>query len=165
LAGYDPDYVRTKAKALVAANADDVSLATPTRIKGTSDKGRVVYDHDGKSQTIAEWADELGLTKTTLYDRLRRGWTIGDAVSFGANTKPRGKGLEFNGRTQSLTSWAKEYGVPFGALFSRVKRGWPIEAALTTPISKPGRPAHRGHPQDFEQITTDRMSPTAQDSI
>lgn len=35
----------------------------------------------GKTQTIAEWASELGIAYRTLNNRLNRGWSIEDALS------------------------------------------------------------------------------------
>jgi hypothetical protein len=35
----------------------------------------------GVTQTVSEWAVELGLAYTTLRARLRRGWTVEDAFS------------------------------------------------------------------------------------
>lgn len=36
---------------------------------------------DGRTQCIAEWADELGISYTTISGRLQRGWTDQEALS------------------------------------------------------------------------------------
>lgn len=41
----------------------------------------VIVEHDGKSLTLAEWADECGLKYTTFYERLKRGWSFHDALT------------------------------------------------------------------------------------
>ena len=40
-----------------------------------------VLTWSGKSQTVAEWAEELGLNRTTLNVRLHRGWSVARALS------------------------------------------------------------------------------------
>lgn len=37
---------------------------------------------EGRTQTLQQWADELGTTHTTLYMRLRRGWTVEKALTY-----------------------------------------------------------------------------------
>jgi len=32
--------------------------------------------YKGKTQTIAQWADEIGISKDTLYTRFKNGWTV-----------------------------------------------------------------------------------------
>lgn len=34
----------------------------------------------GRTQCVAAWAQELGIAKTTIYGRLKRGWTIERAL-------------------------------------------------------------------------------------
>jgi hypothetical protein len=36
---------------------------------------------DGRTQTMADWAREVGLWAATIHSRLRRGWSARDAVS------------------------------------------------------------------------------------
>jgi hypothetical protein len=42
-----------------------------------------VLTHQGKSQTLAEWARELGLSRNTIQTRLRLDWSIERALSEG----------------------------------------------------------------------------------
>jgi hypothetical protein len=37
--------------------------------------------HNGVTQSLAQWADDYGLTYVQLKLRLRRGWTMGDALT------------------------------------------------------------------------------------
>ena len=41
--------------------------------------------YNGKTQTMEEWADEIGLSVTLLYNRFYRGWSVEEAL-----TIPRG---------------------------------------------------------------------------
>ena len=36
---------------------------------------------NGKTQTLTEWAHELGLTVTVLFQRIARGWSVEDAIN------------------------------------------------------------------------------------
>lgn len=37
--------------------------------------------YNGKTQTMTQWAREIGMKDTTLDERLRRGWTVEDALT------------------------------------------------------------------------------------
>lgn len=87
-----------------------------------------MIEHDGKTQSIAEWAEELGIPVPTLRGRLRRGWTIEEALK--ADRK-YGSVIEFNGKAMTLTEWAKELGIPRATLNGRLNiRKWSVERAL-----------------------------------
>lgn len=40
-----------------------------------------VITHDGKTMCLSEWAERVGIKKTTIRERLRRGWTANDALT------------------------------------------------------------------------------------
>lgn len=44
-----------------------------------SNNHRLVYN--GRTQTLSEWSRETGIGKSTLRERLRRGWTVADALT------------------------------------------------------------------------------------
>lgn len=39
------------------------------------------YTFNGKTQTSKQWCDEYGISQTTLNDRLKRGWTLEQALT------------------------------------------------------------------------------------
>ena len=41
----------------------------------------VLYTFNGKTQTATQWCEELGISQTTLIDRLKRGWTLEEALT------------------------------------------------------------------------------------
>lgn len=52
----------------------NVRWATPAeQVRNT--RRSVLLTMDGKTLCVADWATELGISRYTLYDRLRRGWT------------------------------------------------------------------------------------------
>ena len=55
------------------------------KIQANNTRRNRVIEYNGIKKTIAEWADIVGMTYSALYGRLRRGWSIADAL-----TKPVG---------------------------------------------------------------------------
>jgi len=41
----------------------------------------VFYTYNGKTQTAKQWCNEYGVSQTTLNDRLKRGWTLEQALT------------------------------------------------------------------------------------
>lgn len=52
----------------------------------------VILEYKGKSQCLADWADELGIDNRTLYSRLKRGWTVEETLSIPRGGKKKSKG-------------------------------------------------------------------------
>lgn len=93
-----------------------------------------MLEFNGKNQTIKEWSDETGLYTTTIYSRLRAGWSVKDALTKPIQTNSRD--LEYNGVQKPLEEWAKELGINIKTLDNRIRLGWSVEQALTTPVKK-----------------------------
>ena len=68
-----------------------------------------------------------GLNRKTVIERLKRGWSLHDAVT--VKTKR-------NRLPLSLVEKAEENGISKGTLQARLYRGWTIEEATTTPTSR-----------------------------
>ena len=41
----------------------------------------VIYTINGRTQTATQWCNEYGISQTTLNDRLKRGWTLEQALT------------------------------------------------------------------------------------
>lgn len=94
-------------------------------------------EYKGKTQTLNQWAKEIGVSRTTLDARLRQGFPIEKVLSKNLAYK-NSKLYTYNGKTQTLSQWAKEYNTPYATLWSRInEHGWTIEQALT--ISNKGK--------------------------
>lgn len=121
----------------------------------------VLWTYQGESKTVPEWAEIFKITKTSLYQRLGRGWSFEDSVTLPPGTRNPNKlagrpeeryKLKYdngrvvkakkssvfytlNGETKHLTEWAQDLGVSAATIYYRLKRGWSLEEALTIPPS------------------------------
>jgi hypothetical protein len=62
---YTPGNCRWATNAVQARNRSHIPMIT----------------HDGRTMCIKDWADLLGIRRTTLQERLGRGWPLGKALS------------------------------------------------------------------------------------
>ena len=88
--------------------------------------------------TVPAWARKLGMSKNTIYGRIRKGWTVPQAL--GKDKPPRGSGnaiqITLDGETKSITQWAKHLGMDRQSISLRLKRGMSPEEALDTKYRK-----------------------------
>lgn len=54
--------------------------ATP-KSQSNHKTNNIYYTYKGKTQTSKQWCDEFGISQTTLKDRLKRGWTLEEALT------------------------------------------------------------------------------------
>lgn len=98
----------------------------------------VPLEVDGITKTMAEWADDVGISVSTLEARLRS-WDPREAVASGPGRPGENpqRMIEFGGERRTLTGWAKHMGLTQACLWGRiVVRKWPLERALTTPARR-----------------------------
>lgn len=111
-----------------------------TSPRGTVNHSLRIIEFQGKRQSLAEWSKQTGLDESVIAGRLKRGWTVEQALttpSYGKHNREYMKRLiEFQGRTQGVIDWARETGIPLETLRSRLKLGWTVERTLTTPYEK-----------------------------
>lgn len=89
----------------------------------------------GRTQCVADWAKELGMSSEVLLNRLQK-WPLERAMTEKLG-EFRGTLYEYNGKKQTLRDWSKEVGIPYVALRARIKDyGWSLEQALLTPSKK-----------------------------
>lgn len=55
--------------------------------------GTTVVEHEGRSQTVLEWAKEFGLDRRTLVNRLERGYTVAQALTEDVGDVERSTGI------------------------------------------------------------------------
>lgn len=51
------------------------------KVQQNNKRNNRLLTYKNKTQTEAQWADELGLKYNTLNERLRRGWSVEEALS------------------------------------------------------------------------------------
>lgn len=51
------------------------------REQANNRRNNMNVEYQGRTQTVAMWTKELGLPRTLIYDRLRRGWTISESFT------------------------------------------------------------------------------------
>lgn len=96
-----------------------------TRKEQANNRATNVYvTHQGKTKTLAEWADHFGWK----YGLLRGRWNAGkrDAELFADPKWERNKTVTFNGETHTLREWADRSGVPYVTLYWRHKHRKPL---------------------------------------
>jgi hypothetical protein len=90
---------------------------------------------NGKTQSIVNWAKELGINKNVIKSRLTLGWSVDR--SFSTPVRQSERRVEFNGKSQPLNHWAKELNVSQSMLWDRLYTfGWSVDRAFTTPSTK-----------------------------
>ena len=62
---------------------------------------------DGRTQTMAQWTREIGISAATIHARLARGDSIADALR--PADQPRK--ITFKGKSQTVSEWSKELGI------------------------------------------------------
>jgi len=131
---YEPDNVRWATRAQQSRNR----------------RSNKFIEFDGKTQCVADWAKEIGISQSSLDERLQRGWSLKDAL-----TQPKGARLHnrwdghikkpekpkrntklYDYKKQRLTmkQLSEMSGVPVKLLRKRIdERGWTVERAMETP--------------------------------
>ena len=93
----------------------------------------ILITYNGKSQNLKQWAEELGVSYTMLYQRLYKyGWDVEKAFTYDGVGNRRM--ITYNGKTQTLKQWAIELGVNYQTLSARLNQyHWSTEKAFSTP--------------------------------
>jgi len=84
----------------------------------------------GKTQTAEEWAIETGLPKSTLFNRIRRGWPDEKVIGTPRQAKAPDHTLFPVGGYRRCV----ELGINHQTVASRLRRGWTFDRAITAPV-------------------------------
>jgi hypothetical protein len=94
-AGLEPECVRARA-------SKAINTAQPSKRRAASHhRAKRVYEHDGRSMSVAEWACEIGVAKATIYERLSRGMSLAEALTIGRHSRGVGRVLPQNASDRS----------------------------------------------------------------
>lgn len=117
---------------------DNCRWATmPEQAAGRRDAVMITFQ--GETMNLAYWADKLGMSRCTLDGRIKKGWSVEDALTIGIGEKnKRYKIIEYRGERLNLSQFGRKYGIPQTTLSRRLIKGWSVEKALTTPLRRFG---------------------------
>ncbi len=101
--------------------------------QGNNRRNNHLVTANGKTQTIAEWARELGVSGTAILNRLNKGLSHDDSINTPFSTN---EGLTINGETKLLSEWAKLAGVNRNTITQRLKRMTPYQAVFSPVFDK-----------------------------
>ena len=89
---------------------------------------------NGQTFSQAEWARQKGVTKSSLWRRLKNGVSVARALD---PTSLREHRIRFQGKNWTLTEWARHLGMSKQVLDSRLRVSrWSVKKALTTPLKR-----------------------------
>jgi len=106
--------------------------------------------YDGKTLVIAKAVEvygSKGLTQDAYLERIKRGWTIKEALVTPVGEMRNSKKIKFKGNLLSLVEIIKKYGLPelgLGTVKNRLESGWNIEDAISTPSLRGKRISFKG---------------------
>lgn len=117
-----------------------------SRKEGHRSRSKIIT-FQGKTATLPEWSEIIGIHTDTLYYRLKHGWTVentltippGEGEYIQKNERRNLKKITFQGKTLSISKWAKETGLSNSTIEGRLANNWSIENTLTTPLIKKKR--------------------------
>jgi len=78
---------------------------------------------NGESLLLVDWANRLGVSATTILDRLNRGWSQEKAVTTPVSPKNIPKLINVKGEALTLKEASVKYGVPVACIRSRLASG------------------------------------------
>lgn len=84
--------------AIVNDLLEQIEAETPVKTTANPSLGITELTFNGKTQSIKAWADEVGLARPALYDRINRhGWSVEEALTIpkgGRRKKPEAEETE-----------------------------------------------------------------------
>lgn len=86
--------------------------------------------HNGKTQNLKAWAREIGISHTTLRDRINR-WGLETALSLPKVQRVEDsvlvhyRPIAYKGKTQSIYAWTRELGLDYDIVRSRLRHWSP----------------------------------------
>ena len=107
--------------------------ATAKEQMNNTRRNRLV-EYQDRTQTLAQWCDELGLKSLRVMKRLDLGWSPEEA--FTVEPYSNYSAIKIDGVTKHLNEWCRKTGVSASSVINRIKRGWSVRDAVLTPTLK-----------------------------
>lgn len=117
-------------------------------------------EFEGVTQSISEWAIDYGILSSVIVGRLKKGWSVADAITKPVSVRrgyrlpslsDRRKADAKTPRTRhpfNLKAMCAQRGVKYGTVISRLHTGMSLEAALTKPVQNTRRGVFGNFPED-----------------
>jgi len=91
-----------------------------------------ILEFDGKKMNVSQWAKDLNLSVSTIFQRIKKGYSIEEILLKGrVHRKSDERIITYKDKTQGLAKWVKELGIPRSTITNRLDRGMSIEEALS----------------------------------
>jgi hypothetical protein len=101
-------------------------------------------EYQGERFTLTQLTEKLGKDFKLVHHRLRRGWSLEDALQ-----KPSEKLYEYQGESLTMAQWARRKGIKRRTLNVRIERGMSISEAIERGI----RDRSKNHAPVFAEPT------------
>ena len=88
---------------------------------------------DNNEYTMSELADKYKITRHLLYDRLKSGWNLKEALTTPVKVN---KKYTYKGRTGSLKEITNIFNKKYSVVSDRLRLGWKLEDAMELEIGK-----------------------------
>ena len=111
----------------------------------------VLITHEGRTQTAAQWADELDLRYATILERIGKGLTPEEILSTRRLDETL---LTLDGLTLNLKEWGAKLNLKPSILSKRLAKGMPIEKVLATGSLKGWRLEYQGEEISGDELAT-----------
>lgn len=107
-----------------------------------------LLEYDGQTRCLSEWAILTGISASTIWLRLNRGWSVSEALTVESSysngslerrhTNPLAISINtpfisYKGETKCLKEWASITGISYNTLYTRYQRGWGCDRLLSKP--------------------------------
>mgnify|MGYP001592752087 CR=1 FL=1 len=116
-----------------------LKLTKSERLRPHVQKNETTIVLGGKERRISTIAKEFNISKTLLYNRLKNGWNISEAIHTKSNKGNAGirkaKVWIYNDEALTLKELAAKYNIREKTLRYRLKTGWAIKDAIQTIVS------------------------------
>lgn len=118
----DPD------KGYCPENCRWASASIQSKNRGDFNK---IFTYKGESKVLKDWARELGIKYTTLYQRIyRSGLSFEEAIQ----KDPFKKLISYEGEQHTLAEWCRIKNMEYNVVLNRIdKHKWSFEEAITIP--------------------------------
>ncbi len=103
-----------------------------TRVEqNNNSRHNVLLTHNGKTQNIMQWSQELGMSFTALWSRINvYKWPLERALTEKQHSKKKSLLLTIDGVTKTALEWAEFSGTKYSTVYYRHQQGWSDKEAV-----------------------------------